>query len=87
MIIYNPFAKISFYASIRTMITLNAQKRSKTDDVAEIRKNGSVPAVVYGAGVENTPISVQMPEFKKVYKQAGETATIELNLDGKIIPV
>ena len=69
------------------MITINAQKRSKTDKLESLRNNGMVPAVVYGAGVENTPISVQMAEFKKVYKQAGETATIELSLDGKKIPV
>ncbi len=68
------------------MITLNAQKRSKTDDVAEIRKNGSVPAVVYGAGVENTPISVPAIDFKKVYKEAGETTAITLNVDGTNIP-
>lgn len=68
------------------MITLNAQKRSKTDDVAEVRKNGSVPAVVYGAGVENTPISVPAIDFKKVYKEAGETTAITLSVDGKNIP-
>ncbi len=69
------------------MITLNAQKRSKTDKVAIIRKNELVPAVVYGAGVENTPISVPVKDFKKIYKEAGETTAISLNLEGKVIPV
>jgi len=69
------------------MITLNAQKRSKADKLDAIRKNGLVPAVVYGAGVENTPISVPAPEFKKIYKEAGETTAINLNVDGKMIPV
>lgn len=87
MIIFKTFAKNGFYASIKTMITLNAQKRSKTDKLESLRSNGMVPAVVYGAGVENTPISVQMSEFKKVYKEAGETTTISLVLDGKTIPV
>lgn len=68
------------------MITLNAQKRSKTEDVAQIRKNGMVPAVVYGAGVENTPVSVPAVDFKKIYKEAGETTAISLNVDGKEIP-
>lgn len=69
------------------MITLNAQKRSKADKLEDVRKNGNVPAVVYGAGVENTSVSISAPEFKKIYKEAGETTTISLNLDGKNIPV
>jgi large subunit ribosomal protein L25 len=43
--------------------------------------------VVYGAGVENTPVSVPAIDFKKVYKEAGETTTISLNVDGKDLPV
>lgn len=69
------------------MITLNAQKRSKADSLDAIRKEGNIPAVVYGAGVENTSISVPAPEFKKVYKQAGETTTISLAFDGTQVPV
>lgn len=70
------------YVKILIMITLNAQKRSKADKLDKIRKNGLVPAVVYGAGVENTSISVPAPEFKKVYKQVGETTAFTLNVDG-----
>ncbi len=73
------------YVKLPDMITLNAQKRSKADKLDEIRKNGMIPAVVYGAGVENTPISVPAIDFKKVYKQAGETTAITLNIDGKTV--
>lgn len=69
------------------MIKLNAQKRSKAEKLEAVRKNGLVPAVVYGAGVENTPVSVPAIDFKKVYKEAGETTTISLNVDGKDLPV
>lgn len=68
------------------MITLNAQKRSKADKLDVVRKNGMIPAVVYGAGVENTPISIPAKDFKKVYKEAGETTAISLMLDGKSLP-
>lgn len=68
------------------MITLNAQKRSKADKLVDLRKNGMIPAVVYGAGVENTPISIPAKDFKKVYKEAGETTAISLMLDGKSLP-
>jgi large subunit ribosomal protein L25 len=39
-----------------------------------------VPAVVYGAQVENTPISVSSVNFQKVFKAAGETSTIVLEI-------
>lgn len=62
------------------MNTLTAIKRSKTDKLADIRSNGMVPAVVYGAQVENTPISVSSVNFQKVFKVAGETSTIILEI-------
>jgi len=46
-----------------------------------------VPAVVYGARVENTSISVPSTDFIKVLKAAGESSTVALNLDGKNIDV
>ena len=69
------------------MINITATKRSKTDSLAEIRKNGRVPAVVYGASVENTPISVPSSDFVKVFKEAGESSAIMLEVGGKKIDV
>jgi large subunit ribosomal protein L25 len=69
------------------MQTLTATKRSKTDKLATIRTNGMVPGVVYGAGVENTSISVPAPLFVKVLKAAGESSTVELTLGTKKIDV
>ena len=69
------------------MQTLTATKRSKTEKLATIRNNGMVPGVVYGARVENTSISVPSVEFIKVLKNAGETGTLVLLLDGKKIDV
>ena len=63
------------------MNTLTATKRSKTDKLADIRSNGLVPAVVYGAQVENTPISVSSVNFQKVFKIVGETSTMVLELE------
>jgi large subunit ribosomal protein L25 len=69
------------------MQTLTATKRSKTDKLATVRSNGMVPAVVYGARVENTSISVPSTDFVKVLKAAGESSTVELTLAGKKIDV
>ena len=54
------------------MQTLTATKRSKTDKLVTVRNNGMVPAVVYGARVENTSISVSTIELIKAFKEAGE---------------
>jgi len=69
------------------MQTLQATKRSKTDKLIAVRNNGMVPAVVYGARVENTSISVPSTDFVKVFKTAGESSTIVLELEGKKIDV
>ena len=64
------------------MNTLTATKRGKTEKLYAIRNNGMVPAVVYGAQVENTLVSVLSTEFIKVLKSAGETSTIVLDIVG-----
>lgn len=65
------------------MITLNAKKRSKAEKLVDVRTNGMIPAVAYGAGVENTSLSVPAIDFVKVFKQAGESSTIVLDIEGK----
>ena len=65
------------------MNILTATKRSKKDLLSTIRSNGMVPAVVYGAQVENTLVSVLSSVFVKTLKVAGETSTIVLEIAGK----
>ncbi len=62
------------------MNTLIAKKRSKTDKLGIIRHNGMIPAVVYGAKVENTMLSVSSINFAKILREAGETSTITLEI-------
>ena len=69
------------------MNILNAQKRSKTDKLFDLRKKNLIPAVVYGAGIENTSVSVSDVEFEKVWKNIGESGTAILDIAGKKIDV
>lgn len=62
------------------MNKLTATMRSKTDKLSTIRNNGMVPAVVYGARVENQQISVSSIDFEKILKIAGESSAIVLEL-------
>jgi large subunit ribosomal protein L25 len=67
---------------------LQAEIRELTGKkVKNLRANGQLPATVYGKGVEPQTIVISLPDFKKVYQEAGETGLIELTVDGKKHPV
>ena len=51
--------------------------------VAKLRKEGQVPAEVYGHGVENAHIAVSAKELAKTLKEAGRTGIIMLGIEGK----
>lgn len=74
---------IIFNVIILSMNILTATKRSKKDLLGSIRNNGMVPAVVYGARVENTMLSVPSVDFEKILKIAGESSTIVLEIKGE----
>lgn len=67
------------------MLVLQATKRAgeKTDSV---RASGRIPAVFYGFGKESTPVSVPSIDFIKLFKQAGETTAITLDMGGEKVP-
>jgi len=71
-----------FNVIIQPMNILTATKRSKTDKLAFIRSNGMIPAVIYGAQVENQPISVLSSNFLKILKIVGETSTLVIEIEG-----
>ena len=51
--------------------------------VKNLRKAGLIPAIVYGRKKESTPISLKENEFTKVWKSAGESSILNLEIDGK----
>ena len=60
------------------MLTLSVEKRDSKSKPEILRKNGKIPAVFYGPKEKSTSIVVPTIEFKKVWKQAGESAVIVL---------
>ncbi len=69
-------------------LELNAEKRDifrkKLD---KVRSGGLLPANVYGPKVKSTSVSVPLADFKKVFKEAGESTVVDLKLDGKVVKV
>ena len=55
--------------------------------VDKIRQKDLVPGVLYGKGEETKHIQVNRREFEKVYRVAGMSTLIDLELDGNVSPV
>src|SRR5690606_20742595 len=65
-------------------LVLTARPREITGkQVKQLRADGLVPAVLYGYNVENTALTVDAKEFRKVYREAGSNTLITLKVDGK----
>ncbi len=62
------------------VISLKGTAREAGKNISNLRAEGMIPAVVYGAGRETASISVPFTDFVKVYKEAGESGTISLEL-------
>jgi large subunit ribosomal protein L25 len=60
------------------MFSLAIEKRDMKNSADVIRKSGKMPAVFYGPKEVSTPVVVSMIEFKKVWKEAGESSVIIL---------
>lgn len=46
-----------------------------------LREAGEIPAVLYGHNTDNIAISLNLKEFAKVFKSAGESTIVNLNLE------
>ncbi len=67
-------------------LKLNATKRSK--HVGVVRREGNIPGVLYGHGIEAENVEVEVREFNKLFASAGYTTMITLSVkDGAEHPV
>lgn len=66
------------------MLTLSAKIRKATKKkVKMLRNRGVIPAVLYGPKTKNTIIEINAKEFEKIFKEAGESTLISLDIEGK----
>lgn len=64
------------------MTELKFTKRDPKNESPEfLRSQGLVPAVCYGAGFDNTLVSVEDVEFRKVYRKVGNSGLINTTGD------
>ncbi|MBU1085715.1 MAG: 50S ribosomal protein L25 [Candidatus Beckwithbacteria bacterium] len=63
-------------------ITLKVQTRKITGSkVKKLRKEGLLPANIYGKGIKSLSIKLTAKDFKEVLEKAGETSIVELTVD------
>jgi large subunit ribosomal protein L25 len=64
---------------------LKAKERTgkRRSELRQLRRQGGIPAVVYGYKTENTPIAVDMGDFMKTMREVGRNGVIKLDLEGK----
>ena len=54
--------------------------------VKMLRKEGILPANIYGKGIKSIAVQVPYKEFEKVFKEARETGLIDVEIDGQVKP-
>jgi large subunit ribosomal protein L25 len=47
-----------------------------------LRREGLVPGVVFGKGIESTPVQVEAKRFETLYRSAGRSSIIKIKVDG-----
>ena len=74
-------------AQVSNKIELNAQNREVLGSgVKKLRRDGYVPAVLYGKGQEPLPLQVSLKDFNKAFKMAGESTLVYVNVGGQSYP-
>lgn len=58
-----------------------------SNKINKIRVKNLIPGVIYKRGEDTRHIQVDDSEFRKVYRVAGTTSVIDLELDGEVHPV
>lgn len=68
-------------------ILLSAEKRTVLGkQVKKLRKQGILPANIFGKDFQSLSVSVSQDDFTKVYHEAGETGVVYVNVGGEEIP-
>lgn len=57
---------------------MNIEKRDQKG--SKIRKDGLIPGILYGSGIESTPIQASLEDFRKEFAKNGYTKTFKVKL-------
>jgi len=67
---------------------IQAKKRTTLGrKVKKLRREGLLPANLYGDKVKSQALEIPIKEFQKVYEQVGESGLVDLMIDGQTNPI
>ncbi len=69
------------------MFKLTAKKRESGKGLENLKAEGMIPAVFYGFKRETTPIAVSLKDFRKIWREAGESSAIVLETEAGPVDV
>jgi len=55
--------------------------------VKKLRREGTLPANIYGRDIKSIAVQLPQKDFDKVFKEAGETGLVDVMVDSQTIPV
>lgn len=69
-------------------IKMELEKRTEkgSNAVKKMRAKEFIPGVLYSRGKETVHVAVNQPEFVRIFRRAGSTSLLSLDLDGEQIP-
>lgn len=66
------------------MLSLQAKEREqKGKKTKSLRNAGLIPAVLYGPKIKSQSVEVALKDFRKIYKEAGESSLVSLEVGKK----
>lgn len=66
---------------------LTVEKRKVTGKkVKKLRREGILPANIYGKDIKSLAVQLPQKEFEKVFKEVGETGLVDVQLDSELRP-
>ncbi|MEK7578624.1 MAG: 50S ribosomal protein L25 [Patescibacteria group bacterium] len=74
-------------AKVLQKIELNAENRKVLGGgVRKLRRDGYIPAILYGKGQEPLPLQISLKDFNKTFKIAGESTLVYIGVDSQSYP-
>lgn len=74
-------------AKVSQKIELNAENRKVLGGgVRKLRRDGYIPAILYGKGQEPLPLQIFLKDFNKTFKIAGESTLVYIGVDSQSYP-
>lgn len=64
-------------------VVISAEQRTLETKAKDLREEGKILGVIYGHDFESTPVKFDYQDFRKAYRETGDSTVLTLDVDGK----